>query len=60
MYAIKFRYTDLEAKYISKRSLCVCVCMCVCVCVLTGLWTKQYDQIVRSWGSKPQSGMIKY
>ena len=35
------------------------VCVCVCVCVLTGLQTKQYDQIMRWWGFKPQSGIAK-
>ena len=30
-----------------------------CVCVLTGLWTEQYDQIMRWWSSKPQSGIAQ-
>ena len=30
--------------------------LCV-VCVLTGIQTEQYDQIMRWWDSKPQSGI---
>ena len=26
----------------------------VCVCVLTGIWTEQYECIMRWWGSNPQ------
>ena len=29
----------------------------VCVCVLTGLQDGKYDQILRWWSSKPQSGI---
>ena len=29
----------------------------MCVCVLTGLCTEHYDQIMRWWGSEPQSGI---
>ena len=39
--------------------VCVCLCVCVCVCVLNGLRTEQYDQIMRWWISKPQSGITK-
>ena len=35
------------------------VSVCMCVCVLTGLQTEQYDQIMRWWGSKPQSGIAQ-
>ena len=29
------------------------------VCVLTGLWTEQYDQIMRWWGSESQLGIAQ-
>ena len=29
----------------------------ILVCVLTSLWTGKYDQIMRWWSSKPQSGI---
>ena len=62
-YLVKAKVGNTEEKKREGRSRRmrkeVVGCVQAVVCVLTGLHTEQYEQIMRWWGSNPQSGIAK-